>query len=202
MPPRFVHVFVMTQAGSDETGMPSELPVQTLATRKPVSSKAIDVVTATDVPSRRRGSASPSSPRETRRHADMPGNLLTRRRDRGEPCRRGTFDRLASSWLRAACISAAAPASREKRIRWSPDVVAALQACTSAPRANRANALDRVRVPLGAPRAHDVSTGGMRSGSLYVITRIMRSIFERGEVRTPLHLLLGPVCLFVTATLV
>src|SRR2546428_3422448 len=84
----------------------------------------------------------------------------------------------------------------------APDVVAALQACTSAPRANRANALDRVRVPLGAPRAHDVSTGGMRSGSLYVITRIMRSIFERGEVRTPLHLLLGPVCLFVTATLV
>ena len=28
MPPRFVHVFVMTQAGSDETGMPSELPAQ------------------------------------------------------------------------------------------------------------------------------------------------------------------------------
>src|SRR5438552_5710131 len=120
MPPRFVHVFVMTQAGSDETGMPSELPVQTLATRKPVSSKAIDVVTATDVPSRRRGSASPSSPRETRRNTDMPGNLLTRRPDRGEPCGRGTFDRLASSWLRAACISAAAPASREKRIRWRP----------------------------------------------------------------------------------
>ena len=43
---------------------------------------------------------------------------------------------------------------------------------------------------------------GMRSGPLYVTTRIMRSIFERGEVRTPLHLLLGPVCLFVTATLV
>ena len=52
MPPRFVHVFVMTQAGSDETGMPSELPVQSLATRKPVSSKTIDVVAATDVPSR------------------------------------------------------------------------------------------------------------------------------------------------------
>src|SRR5438093_1090047 len=197
MPPRFVHVFVMTQAGSDEAGMPRELPVQTLATRKPVPSKAIDVVTATDVPSRRSGSASARSPRETRRDTDMPGNLLTRRPDRGEPCGRGTFDRLAPRWLRAACISAGAPASREKRIRWSPDVVAALQACTSAPRANRANALDRVRLPLGAPRAHDVSGGGMRSGPLYVTTRIMRSIFERGEVRTPLPLLLGPVLLFV-----
>src|SRR2546425_4792584 len=156
MPPRFVHVFVMTQAGSDETGMPSELPVQSLATRNPVSSKVIDVVTAADAPSRRRGSASASSPRETRRDTDMPGNLLTRRPDRGEPCGRGTFDHLASSRLRAACTSATAPASRGKRIRWSPAVVAALQACTSAPRANPANALDLVRLPLGAPRTHDV----------------------------------------------
>src|SRR5438876_1083675 len=93
MPPRFVHVFVSMQAGLDDTGTPRGLPVQSLATTKPGTSKTIDVVTASDAPSNRSSAAKTMSPREAQRRIDVARTLLTRQPDRGEPWH-GRFDRV------------------------------------------------------------------------------------------------------------
>src|SRR5438876_756314 len=48
MPPRRVHVVLM-QAGSDDTGMPSEAAVHTLVTWNPETSNLMDVVAASSL---------------------------------------------------------------------------------------------------------------------------------------------------------